>query len=106
MLLRASIRTIAVYQLLSAAAFAFMIAWFLSSGPTPLLDLAVYAVLMLFSLFAGVETLRNRRRGYWASLLNELLQIPSLTVPGFVYDYIGLGQVLLRAILNPPEGTW
>jgi hypothetical protein len=106
MLLRASVRTIAVYQLLSAAAFAWTIAWVLWSGQRPLLTLTVCAVFVLFNLFAGIESLRGKRRGYLAGFLNELLQIPSLTVPGFAYDYIGLGQVSLAAQIKPREGVW
>jgi len=103
MLLKASVRTIAIYRLLSAAAFAYVMAWNLLSGQILLLNLAVYTVLLLFNLFAGVESLRSKRRGYWASLVNELLQLPSLAVRGFAYEYIGLGQVqvMVGGVFNP-----
>src|SRR5262245_31656998 len=101
MLLTTSAQIVAYYQLLSAAPFAYVTLWFVFSFQTPPLALAVYVVLVALNLFAGVESLRGKRRGYWASFLNMLLQIPSVTVPGFAYDYIALGQVSLVLKINP-----
>jgi hypothetical protein len=57
-------------------------------------------------MFAGTELLRGKRRGYQASFINELLQIPSVTTSGFAYDYVGLGQFLFGIIINPSQDSW
>jgi hypothetical protein len=71
-----------------------------------LITLALFAAFVSLNLFAGVESYRNRRRGYWVGLLNELLQVPSLAIPGFAYEYIGLGQVVVGVKINPSDFTF
>jgi hypothetical protein len=106
MLLKTSAQIVAIYQLLSAAIFAGVTILFARSFQAPVLALAFYVVLVVFNLLAGIESLRNKRSGYWASFFNMIFQIPSVSVPGFAYDYIALGQVSLAFKSNPPKVTF
>jgi hypothetical protein len=103
MLLKTSARAIAIYQLLAAAVISVLAILAFWQGQVPIADFntTVSLVMVMLNLLAGVELLRGRRRGCWASFVNELFQIPTLAIPGISYDYIALGQGFLGVSMNP-----
>lgn len=85
------IKFIGYFQLAAAIA---IILYYLSSiadGSVSLLSTAVTLPLIVLNILAGFTALKENYKYYWLSILNQLLQIPSIALGSISATYSGLG---------------
>jgi hypothetical protein len=107
---KASGRTIAIYQLISAAGFVFSIGYVTvyrpqSSSSFFIGTLLIYTGLLLVNLYAGIELLRDKRSGCWLSLFNMAVQVPAINLFGLTYKYVGVAELSPFLLIGSSNGT-
>jgi hypothetical protein len=94
-----STKIIGVLEILAAGIFGFVTFNALAAIDKSASYLTVIGIGMgvcatLLNLVAGILLLNsNSKAGYVLSIVNTSLQILTFNVPGFVYTYVGLGQI-------------
>lgn len=99
-----SVRFVAIYQLVSAIAFAvpFAVGW----GSTDGLSLAICALLGIINLAVGLALLRNVRWASYIGTANMAFQVPAVNSQLISYNYVGVGDLSIFAKLDPSSGTY
>jgi hypothetical protein len=94
-----STKVIGVLEILAAGIFGFVTLNALaaidkSATYVTIIGIGMGVCATLLNLVAGILLLNsNSKAGYFLSLANTALQILTINVPGFVYVYVGLGQI-------------
>jgi hypothetical protein len=101
--MKRSTRLIGVLEIMAAGVFfATTLTLMVSANKNPswvtYSSIAMGLAATLLNLSAGVLLLTTEKKaGYILSLINTALQVPTFNLPGLVYLYSGLGQVIVGA---------
>jgi hypothetical protein len=101
--MKRSIRLIGILEIMAAGIFGYITLSLLpnlAKNPSWLtyISIAMGLGVAALNLSAGVLLLTTEKKaGYILSLINTALQVPTFNLPGLVYLYSGLGQVIVGA---------
>lgn len=90
-----TLRLAAIYQVVSAIAFAVtsVSAWMSATS----LSSAIAAVLCILNLIIGLALLRQYNWASYLGVANMALQVPAMNSQPFSYSYIGIGDLFVLA---------
>jgi hypothetical protein len=101
--MKPSIRLIGILEIMAAGIFGYITLSLLpnlAKNPSWLtyVSIAMGLGVAALNLAAGVYLLTTEKKaGYILSIINTVLQVPMINVPGLVYLYSGVGQVFIGA---------
>lgn len=93
-----------VYQIVGGAIGVLMILWAIFQTPVFNITLIIIYIFILalfgYSIFCGISCIQTKRNALKHSLLNQVLQVLSFTLPGFTFSYTAGVSVFAGLVMS------
>lgn len=89
------VKIIGYFQLTAAVVVLFMLILLVIDGSATMLNSSIAIIAIALNAVAGYTAINEMYDKYWISVLNQLIQVPSLAIGSVKTAYSGLGAIYL-----------
>jgi hypothetical protein len=89
------VKIIGYFQLTAAVVILFMLILLVIDGSATMLNSSIAIIAIALNAVAGYTAINEMYDKYWISVLNQLIQVPSLAIGSVKAAYSGLGAIYL-----------